>query len=235
MQKKYASLINALKFFAMNKEGTIEQLAMNIQRDYTTAMRTIRKLEDRGLIKLDRLERTDRKGKQRKIYRIMLQGLFTYMRFDVKNAFAKFDEIAEAHSDKLLTFKKWEFFKKKGLGALIKKRFLNYLVTYTVSDFILFTIATKSRGEPSFPRMLTDVNTGRGADADILGILYMMHPLEDLKQTAEWSEIAQLFKVVEEDYKLRMFRDEIVFWLGKQSEERLKALDQWKALSKNDF
>lgn len=230
IKKKHISLINTLKFFTLNKEGTIEQVASFIGRDYTTAARRIRKLENRNLIKLERLERTNRKGKERKIYRIMLRGLFIYMRIDVEVAFSKFDEIAKAHSDKLLTFKKWEYLKKKGLGALIKKRFLSFLVTSAVADFILFIFTTQMKGKPSFPRMSSDVNTGKATDADILGILHLMHPPESLKQTNGWPEIMKLLKAVEEDYELRMFKGEIIFWLKKQSEEYLKALEQWKAL-----
>jgi len=233
-RKKMASLINTLRFFALNKEGNVKDLANSIKKDYSTAARIIRRTKNRGIIALHHTESTSVKGKDRKIYRITLRGLFTYMIFDRDFALQNFDAITEAHQDRLLTFRKWAYFKSKSLEAFVKESFFESLEHYSVGEFLLFYVTSKIKGEPAIPKRAETANTVKAADADILNIFVMLEPPGHIQSIyvakwgeSKWNDLIKLFKAIDEDYELRMFKDEMVFKLRKQREEQLKALDEW--------
>lgn len=233
ISKKLASTFDCLTFFALNKEGTIEEAAAFIGKDYTTALRIIRKLEDADSIKLERLERTNAKGKKKRVYRVMLHGLFTFMVLDQETATSKFEEITEAHSDKLLTFKKWGYFKSRKLDKVVRNSFFRSMGRWVTTRIAIFNFTSSIEGKPAFPKMYTDENTARAVDADVLGLALMADPPEHLRELLgeqKWDGLMKLLRAIEEDYELRMFKGEILFRFEKVHEERLKALKQWKVL-----
>lgn len=231
--KKYASLWNALEFFALNKEGTTRELTAFLHKDYSTASRIIGKLTQIDLIKIERLQKTKVKGKQQQVYRIMLPGLFQYMHTNTENARLKFEKITEAHNDKLLTFKTWPYLKSRGLENLIKDRFFASLQNYLISRTVTFWLFSIQQNKPGFPKMRQDKNTARAADADILGMPFMVRPPDHIKRIIgkkKWVDLMKLFKAIEENYELRTFQTEFLFWLKRDAEERLKALTEWETM-----
>lgn len=229
-KKKIASTYNTLKFFVLNKEGTTEDVATFVEKDYTTALRNIKKLLRADAITLERVE-----GRQKKVYRIMLHGLFTFMIIDKNTATSHFHEIVKAHVDRLLSFKKYEYFKSKSLGELIAERFFNTLRSWATTRLSLFQIFSDMEGQASFPRMHSDQNTAWAADADILGVVLMAKPVEYVKQVMgeeKWSEHMKLFKAVEEDYELRLFKEEALFRFEMRHKEALDAISKWRTLPK---
>jgi len=232
-QKKIASLLSTLEFFVFHKQGTIEDVASYINKDYTTALRLIRRLEDMDLLKIERFEKTKVKGKERKIYQITLHGLFTFANCCKELVDSKFEEMAEAHSDKLITFKKWKYFKERKLSETIKKRFFDSLKTYKVAIYLFSIVARAEHGSLFLPKFQTGKNTAKAADMDILGFTYITMPPEYVKQVLgeqKWNEFVKLFKALAEDYELRMFRDETLFTMRNQFTEAGKALEQWKSI-----
>jgi len=234
--KKYSSLINCLKFFALNKEGTVEEVAEFINKDYTTAMRTIKKLGKRGLIRLERLERTNTKGREKKIYRITLRGLFLWMIIERRDAEENFEKIVSAHKDKLLTFKKWQYFKEKGLAEYIKAKFFESLSHYEFieASFPLLMKLTYGDISPtgsSFTFLQVDEEAlAKPADFDILQLNLMTYPPEHVKRNFknEWENLVSLYKAIEEDYELKRFKDMIIFEREREYDQKLKAINAWK-------
>lgn len=230
---KFVSLFDTLKFFTLNNEGTAEDVAIFIRKDYTTALRVIKKLEAIDFVQFKRPETTRAKGRERKIYEIRLPGLLGYLRFDEENMMQKLGEIAKIHSDKLLTFKKWDYLEGKGLESLIKKSFFRSLENYTQTVSLMFIRLTKQHDKPTFLKRHTDVNTAKAFDVDVLHLPYMSKSPDDLRQILgkkEWSNLMKVFKAIEQDYELRTFRDEFLFWLEKDAEEQLKAVKEWEKL-----
>ena len=234
VNKKLASTFKCLEFFALNKEGTVEDVAAFIKKNYTTAMRIIRKLRNIDAIKLERLERTSAKGKEKRVYRIMVRGLFYFMVAARAIATSKFEEIAKAHRDKLLTFKKWEYFKGRSLEKMIRDRFFDNLRTWTLSTWTTFYLFSTIKGKPAYPKMHRDEGAAKATDIIVLGLGFMLTPPEHIRQVVgeqEWSELVKLFKATEEDYELRMFKEKTLFEFEKEHEEALKSLSKWKALT----
>ena len=233
---KPTTLHKCLSFFAFNKEGTIDDVATFIGKNYSTALRVIKKLLNVDFIKLDRTERTSVKGKEKKIYRIMLHGLFAFTLINRELVALKFEEMVEVQKDKLLTFRKWEYFKKKGLEKIVETRFFSSLRKWFVGRQLTFLMVTETFEKPTFPKLVTDENTARAADTDILGITSIVDPPNHTRQhmgEQKWGELMKLFKAIEEDYELRMFKQDQLFWIENGYKERLKSIDQWKELLKN--
>lgn len=234
--RKFVSLFDTLKFFTLNNEGTVQDVATFIQKDYTTALRVIRKLQAIDFVQFKRPESTRVKGKERRIYEIRLAGLLGYLRFDEETMMQKLGEIAKIHSNKLLTFKKWGYFKGKGLEPLIQKSFFRSLENYTQTVSLMFIQLSKQHHKPTFLKRHTDVNTAKAFDIDVLRLPYVCKSPGDLRQILgekKWSNLMKVFKTIEEDYELRMFRDEFLFWFEKDAEERLKAVKEWKNFRNN--
>ncbi|UCE16211.1 MAG: hypothetical protein JSV12_00920 [Candidatus Bathyarchaeota archaeon] len=230
INKKMLSTHNCLKFFALNKEGTVEDVAAFIKKDYTTALRIVRKLRDLGVIKLERLERTRGRGKEKRIYRIMLDWLFHFMLADLENTTSKFEEIVEAHRDATLTFRKWEYFKEKGLGKVMKNRVLNGLRNWGLNKVVALNVLGV---EQKNARTVSDETVAKAVDFDALGIVFMTKSPEHLKQIIkeqDWIELMTLFKAIDEDYELRRFKEEVLFQFERDRQEELKALSRWKIL-----
>jgi len=221
-----------LRVLALEKEIAQYDLPKRVQKDYTTVLRRLRALEKRFLVKVDRTVTSKKRGREKKIYRITLFGLFVCASTDREYVDSNFEKIVGAHSDKLLSFAKWNYFKSKGLNNLIKSNFFEQLQTLWGAKIVETAV---------FRGMLLQDYEGekqrKAVDWDILDFDWMCMSPEDSKRIVtqkygekKWLELMKLFKAVEEDYDLRMLRDEFLFWYVRQYEEKLAALNAWKTL-----
>jgi len=229
--KGFKTITKCLEFFALNNEGTVEQVAKYINRDYTTALRIIKKLLPR-YIQLERIESPVRKGRETKVYRITLHGLFCWMAVNKKVAEEKFEKIIEAHKERLLTFKKWEYFKDKGLADYIKNKFFQSILHYQIFTMGFFPAAyTLIYGRPMIP-LANEKGVANAADFDILQLNRLMFPPNYVKRNFknEWKNLISLYKAIEEDYELKRFKDMIIFERERELNEQLKAIQDWKQL-----
>lgn len=104
---------------------------------------------------------------------------------------------------------------------------------FCMHAFVLLGIGKEN---PNSPKTIPDEAVARAFDFDALGLVFMSKPPEYLRQVVgeqEWTELMKLFKAIEEDYELRMFKEKILFEFEKEHEEALKALSQWKSFSNN--
>jgi len=215
---------------ALEKEIAQYDLPERVQKDYTTVLRRLRDLEKRFFVKVDRKVPSKKKGKEKKIYRITLFGLFVCASMDKKYMDSNFEKIVTAHSDKLLSFAKWEYFKSKGLSNLVKSNFFEQLRIFWGARMVE---AATFGGMP-----LQDYEgekQRRNVDWDILGFYWMYTLPEESKRMVthrygekRWLELMELFKAVGEERDLRKLRDEFMFWNIKNHGNKLKALNTWK-------
>jgi len=109
--------IKILKALAFNTELEQYKMPKETGLSYRTILRNLKPLEDMGDIKLLREEASEKGGKDKKIYSLTYKGLHWCI---AMWAFNHAEKIITAHSDKLLTFKKWQLFKEAGVSDHIK-------------------------------------------------------------------------------------------------------------------
>lgn len=226
--RKLKSLVDTLKYFTEHKEATTEEIAAYLEKDYTTALRVLAILLKYGLVKLEREEPTGAKGKQKRFYSLTFHGLEYYLNID--QTFSSIREIAKAHADMFMVFKKWEkFVEGKCEGAII----LNLKTALKMANWTNNVMVPYILGET--------VNAGQRSEAPqgftiaVLGFHYLSCPIEHEKEVLgeNWPGQQRIWKVVENDYDLRMIRENIIHRFEVESTERLKALAGWRSFFSN--
>src|SRR4030065_773467 len=76
--KKMESLLAPLGYLATCKEASVEEIAKQTGKNYSTILRTISELCDKRLVNF-RLERTAPRGKELKLYAISFYGVVFYL------------------------------------------------------------------------------------------------------------------------------------------------------------
>ena len=235
--KKMESLLAPLGYLATCKEASVEEIAKQTGKNYSTILRTISELCDKRLVNF-RLERTAPRGKELRLYAISFYGVVFYLlrSRSVKLTVSEIREIAKAHEDMLLVFRKWERFAKANCEQELFARIMQALnVEYQYNaewyGFVgISAVGVVLRRE--------DEGLRRNAfDGLVLGFFYMHNPVEHVKETVgkkEWSNLEKIWLVVESDYELRKKRDEFLDYLEREQYERLKAVAEWKKLLKTD-
>jgi DNA-binding PadR family transcriptional regulator len=133
--KGWLKTINEIvDLLALEKEVTFELLAEKTGKNYSTILRRINDLEKNGIVKLDRTEHTEAKGKEKKVYKITRRGLI-YTLLNSKESRNHIDIIARSHADALLTFEKWDFFEKNGLHDYVLKRLVKGILEDGAASF----------------------------------------------------------------------------------------------------
>lgn len=194
-------------------------------------------LLDLGLVKLERLESPpEGKGKERKYYAITLFGLLFYANIDKKHASDNFEKMVSAHAEKLLTFTKWGYFKDRNLDTLVKHNFFEQLHTFVgarLMEIFAFGGVILHNMEKEMPR--------KNVDWEILAFRWMYRTPEESKRMVDhkygekmWPQLMALWEAVEEDYDLRMLRDEFLFWNINRHNESIRALKAWKTFFEKD-
>ena len=222
--------IRILRLLAENKEYAQYDMWRAINKNYRTILRRLPILEKAGLIQVVRLEPSEKGGKEKKIYRITLQGLRFWVLMEPKVAEDKFELIAKAHKDKLLVFKKWSYFKQKGLANFIKQSFFEGITQLTFLEAMLYFAHSKVTGD--FPKERVD-DEKIAENINIAALkLFIGTPLELVKKSAQdkWGLMLKLYKAIMQDKELREFVEKIIKRKESELKRNLKTLEGWKQL-----
>jgi predicted transcriptional regulator len=235
--RKIESLLNPLHYLATCKEASVEEIAKQTNKNYSTILRAMSELCDKRLVNF-RLERTAPRGKELRLYSISFYGLVFYLQrsLSLKFTVSEIRDIAKAHEDMLLVFKKWNKFAKakceQELFARIMQA-LNVEYQYNVEWYGLVGISSVG-----LVLRREDESVRRSAFDDlVLGFFYMHNPVEYVKETVgkkEWTTLEKIWLVLAEDYELRKKRDDFLYFLEREQFERLKAVAEWKKFLKTD-
>jgi hypothetical protein len=224
LEKRVKTRLKALQLYAMQPEVTVEALAKWLNKDYSTALRVNKALLSSGLIKLLRLERTADKGQEKRVYTITFFGLACYL----PNALnpAEISQIARAHKDKLLTFRKWDKISQAGLADFLIgniKFALSSLFTYALQIWRFHT------GKPLPPQDFEQ--QARAFDIMSLGLYWFSEPpkwLQEKMTKKDWELYIRLLKLIKEDYELNAFMQEFLDAETRRAQNTLQNINEWK-------
>ena len=215
---------------AVHKEASVEEIAKQTGKNYSTILRAISELNEKKLVSF-RLERTSSRGKELRLYALTFYGLvFYYQRSrSLKFLASEMREVAKAHEDLLLVFKKWEKFASANCEQELFDRImqaLNVEYGYNVGYYNLVGISTVGI---NFRR--EDEALRRSAfDGLVLGFFYMNRPIEYVKESVGkkgWIALEKIWRVIESDYELRKKRNEFLDYLAREQLESAKAIVDW--------
>lgn len=230
--KKEASLLTPLSYLALHKEGTIEEIAKAVGKNYSTILRATNQLVKNGFVYI-RFERTAPKGKELRYYALTSSGLITYLSKNLTLNDVR--EVAKSHRDRMLVFKKWDRFSAAKceediflrLKEALRLEQQRYSFQYNLDFYALFGRMQKKEKELSSLEFF---------DVSVLGLTFMDQPIDYVKENhaKEWDALQKIWRVVAEDYELRKKRDEILSYLEREHNEGLKAIAEWKRYLKQD-
>ena len=228
--KKMESLLTPLTYLAVHKEASVEEIAKQTGKNYSTILRAISELNEKKLVSF-RLERTSPRGKELRLYTISFYGLvFYYQRSrSLKFLVSEMREVAKAHEEMLLVFKKWEKFALANCEQELFDRIMQALNVEYGYNAGYYNIVGISMVGLNFRR--EDESLRRSAfDSLVLGFFYMNRPIEYVKESVGkkgWSSLEKIWQVVESDYELRKKRDEFLDYLTREQLEGIKAIAEW--------
>lgn len=229
--KKMESLLSPLGYLAVHKEATIEEIAKQTQKNYSTILRATSELCEKNLIHY-RLERTAPRGKELRVYGISFYGLVFYLQRSrsIRFTVPEIQEIAKAHEDMLLVFKKWDKFIKADCEQEIFTRLAQALTTEYQYNVERYAVVMMSTLNITYRR--EDEDMRRVAfDSLVLGFFYMNNPVEHVKESVgkkDWNSLEKIWRLVESDYDLRKKRDAFLDYLMIEHNEGLKAISGWR-------
>jgi hypothetical protein len=123
-------LIKILRILAINKELGQYKLDYETKLSYRTVLRSLKPMENIGLIRLVRTEPSEKGGKEKKIYALTLKGLMNILgasdlsNIKEPNVSQWFDQVAEKSGYLLpLVLGKWLHFKNAGLEGEFAQAF----------------------------------------------------------------------------------------------------------------
>jgi len=228
--KKMESLITPLTYLATNKEASVEEIAKQTGKNYSTILRAVSELNEKRLVSF-RLERTSPRGKELRLYAMTFYGLvFYYQRSRSLNYLvSEMREVARAHQEMLLVFKKREKFASANCEQELFDRIMqaiNVEYDYNVGYYTLVGLSTMGI---DFRR--EDEPLRRSAfDSLVLGFFYMNRPIDHVKESVGkkgWNALEKIWRVVESDYELRRKRNEFLDYLTREQLESAKAIVDW--------
>jgi hypothetical protein len=229
--KKEESLFAPLTYLALHKEATIEEMAELSGKNYSTILRATNQLVKNGFVFM-RFERTAPKGKELRYYALTFSGLIMYL--SKKITLNEIREVAKAHEDMLLVFKKWDKFVAAECEEEIFLQLRNalrferqrYIIQYSI-DFLTAFGRTPQK-ETSSPLDFFD--------SAVLGLIFMDQPIEYVKESLpeQWKVLQKIWQVIEKDYELRKKRDEFLSYLEREHNEGLKAIAEWNSYVKQE-
>lgn len=228
--KKMESLLTPLAYLAVHKEASVEEIAKQTRKNYSTILRATSELNEKKLVSF-RLERTSPRGKELRLYSLSFYGLvFYYQRSRILNFSAsEMREIAKTHEEMLLVFKKWDKFVSTNCEQELFDRImqaLNVEYQYNVGYYNLVSLSTVGL---NFRR--EDESLRRSAfDSLVLGFFYMNRPIDYIKESVGkkgWSVLEKIWHVVDGDYELRKKRNEFLDYLTREQIETAKAIVEW--------
>ena len=220
--KNIRSMITALRFFAEHKEATTNDLANYIKKDYTTAMRVLKKLEERKLLRLAWQESTPARGKRRYYYAITLNGLTSYA--NMFKTIPNIREIAKNHSD-ILLFKKWPKFVEGNCEADVVTSLKREAENATLANYVIIPHISGKVLAPEIEDKSKITFT-----AMVLGFFYLTKPVEYVKEALgnQWASIERIMRVVQSDYELRSVREEVLHKEEMECSETIRGIAEWR-------
>jgi len=220
--KRSETIEKTIRFFAEHKEGTTEELATYLNKDYTTALRIIKILLDTGYIRFSRFEKTEAKGKEKKYYILRLDGLAAYMAFKTINI----SEVAKAQSGMLKVFEKWEKFVKADLETVMIERLKEATQATLLTRFVFLPAVTGG-----IPMSEKDTHREKVFEQHILGFIYLTEPLDQVKEVLgkNWGSLQRVWAVAFKDHALRKLKDDLLYEHERECTESLKSLTEWRA------
>lgn len=232
LSKKEESLFTPFNYLALHREATIEEIAKQTGKNYSTILRATHQLLKRGFV-YARFERTAPKGKELRYYALTFQGLIMYLSRKLDRSDVR--EIAKAHEDTLLIFKKWEKFAKAECEQEIFLRLtdaLNFELQRNTAQYNLDFLPSFGR----IPHKDNAIGPRDIFDAAVLGLIFMDRPVEYVREShpQRWSALEKIWRVVESDYELRKRRDEFLSYLEREHTEGVKAISEWRKYLKQE-
>jgi DNA-binding transcriptional ArsR family regulator len=233
VNKKMESILTPLRYLAHHKEASVEEIAKETGKNYSTILRTITELIEKGLVDYHH-ERTAPRGKELRIYSANLYGLIFYWNGHFSSLDIK--DIAEAHEDMLLVFKKWEKFTKAKCEPYMLARIASAVtaeVQFHSQQYNMLMVVAGLRGADMINIFRKSEEPARRAAFDVtaLGFNFMALPVEHVKEflgKQQWQQLEKIWAVVESDYELRAKRDEFLDRLERDHVEGLKAIAEWR-------
>ena len=228
--KKMESLLTPLAYLAVRKEASVEEIAKQTGKNYSTILRAISELSEKKLVSF-RLERTSPRGKELRLYTISFYGLVFYYQssHSLKFLLSETREVAKAHEEMLIVFRKWEKFvlancEQELFDRIIQSLNVEYQYNVGYYNFVgISTVGLNFRREDEALR--------RSAfDSLVLGFFYMNRPIVYVKESVgkrDWSGLEKIWRVVENDYDLRKKRNEFLDYLTREQLEGTKAIVEW--------
>jgi len=235
--KKMESLLAPLSYLAVHKEASVEEIAKQTGKNYSTILRATSELCDKRLVNF-RLERTAPRGKELRLYAISFYGLVFYLHRSrsVKFTVSEIREIAKTHEDMLLVFRKWDTFVKAKCEQELFDRIMQALNVEYQYNLEWYSFVGISTADIIFRR--EDEALRRNAfDGLVLGFFYMHNPVEYVKESVgkkEWGRLEKIWRMVTGDYELRKKRDEFLDYLEREQYEGLKAIAEWRKYLKQE-
>ena len=236
--KKMDSLLSPIGYLAVHKEASVEEIAKQTKKNYSTVLRATSELCQKGLVEF-RLERTAPRGKELRLYRLNFYGLIFYLTRsgELEYTVSEFREVAKAHEDLLVVFQKREKFAKAGFEQQLFSRVksaLNVESQYNSRyDFVTISAFNVTNLFPKKDEAL------RRSSFDwlVLGFFYMDQPVEHVKDSIgekQWRILEDIWSVVEGDYELRKKRDAFLDFLELERKEGLRAIGEWRKYLKQE-
>jgi DNA-binding PadR family transcriptional regulator len=190
-----------LSFLAQNKPTSKWQLARALKKSYGNVHATIQELlqDKHKPIKVDEVRKSNKNPKiEVEYYRLTLEGLAEALALDTQ-LWKTIDHLVETHQDKLLIFKKWEFFRKKNLTKQIidnlKLALVGILRERIDLKFGGLRFGFRDRLEFSEEELQKTI------DSAVLGC----HGLRYFKNEKDLSSFLETLKVCKEDKELNDF------------------------------
>ena len=158
--KRKKLVVKILNHIAEKGEAYQSNMSKDLDTTYSSLIRQLHFLKKQGYIKIVRKEKSSKKGKEKHVYGLTLQGLHLLLTANFeKNDFI--GKIMENSPKLLLTSKKWKLFKKAGLTNIM----LN-CIKETVLSSVCYAAAAESLGAQV--HLTNETNLRKTLDMSIL-------------------------------------------------------------------
>jgi hypothetical protein len=235
--KKMESLLAPLAHLAFHKEASVEDIAKQTGKNYSTILRAISELNQNKFVSF-RLQRTSPRGKELRLYAITFYGLVFYYQKtrSLSCNVSEMREIAKTHEEMLIVFKKWEKFASAGyerelFGRILQAFYVEFEYNVAYYSFVvLSTVGIKFRREDEALRR-------NAFDCLVLGFFYMNRLIDYVKEAVgkeNWNALVKIWRVVADDYELRKKRNEFLDYLAREHQETGEAIVEWMKYLKAD-
>jgi hypothetical protein len=220
-----------------NKEYAQYDMPQIVEKDYRTILRHLKKLEYHGLIKVVRTEPAAKKGKERKIFSLELNGLIIGLKFlfsIIKNPIQlaeDMEKLAIIHKELLpLILGKWEFWKKEKIEELILNQLKKALDRIEYPYFFVRSTPIPYKGEIHTEKnLLKTAKKLFGSTKYVKDFEIFSESLQDFRKASdEFTQYIFYKKVLLEGWDNKFEKISIFF-----KKENLEGFVEWNEKFKN--